>query len=312
MMPRTHFFKIPAPRIAVLDSGVGGLSVAAELAAVLEQQRNFAAAEVFFVNVLFENASGYNRLKTHAERVSIFNNALAGVRQKIAPDLILIACNTLSVIYPETAFSQTTPIPVIGILDAGTRLLLDPFRQTPAAKVIIFGTRMTIEPGTYQRRLIAAGIRPDQIVGQACPELADSIETGAESERTRELIWEYVTAAFSQADFKSGEFFVSLNCTHFGYAMKGWKTVFQELNCWPLAILNPNSAMLDFLKQPEVRHRFSETRVKCRVISKVEFRNFTLNSIGGLIQKTSPAMFLALQNYKWVDDLFEWKSLVSQ
>lgn len=293
----------------MLDSGVGGLSVAAELAARLNAQPCFATAEVLFVNVLFENSSGYNRLKNHQERVAIFNSALNGVHQKLAPDLILIACNTLSVVYPETAFSQSAPVPVIGILEAGTELILNQFRHTPDAKVIIFGTRMTIEPGVYQRRLIAAGIPSELIVGQVCPELADSIERGATSARTHDLIREYVADAFSQADFKSGEFFISLNCTHFGYALEAWQTVFREFNRRPLAILNPNHAMLDFFNPAPVISA-SEINVHCRVISKAEITEITRNSIGGLIQDLSPAMFHALQNYDWQDDLFEWKSLI--
>lgn len=298
-------FKTSKPRFAVLDSGIGGVSVAAELAEVLKRQRNFPEAEVLFVNVLFDNASGYNRLKDPADRVRIFDRALAGVAQKFAPDLLLIACNTLSVIYPETNFSQNTSTPVIGILEAGTRLMLHQFQKTPDAKVIIFGTKTTIAAGTYQQRLIASGIRPESVFGQACPELADSIEKGAESERTHALIREYVTAALAQADCKSSEFFISLNCTHFGYAMKWWQAVFAERNCTPLAILNPNRTMLDFPEIPEMQHRFSKTQVCCRVISKVEIHDFMQRSIGRLIAATSPAMFSALQNYEWVDDLFE-------
>jgi len=308
-MSLSQFFNHPSPRIAVLDSGVGGLSVAAELAARLNAQPAFAAAEVLYVNVLFENSSGYNRLKNHQERVVIFNNALNGVHQKLSPDLILIACNTLSVVYPETAFSQSAPVPVIGILEAGIDLILNQFRHTPDTKVIIFGTRMTIEPGVYQRNLIAAGVPTELIVGQVCPELADSIERGATSARTHDLIREYVAAAFSQADFKSGEFFVSLNCTHFGYALPAWQTVFHEFKRLPLAILNPNHAMLDFLNTaPGVAS--PKVTVRCRVISKAEITETTRNSIGGLIQDLSPAMFHALQNYDWQDDLFEWKSLI--
>jgi hypothetical protein len=86
--------------ILVTDSGLGGLSVAADVAARLPESGVFEKARIVFYNALFHN-SGYNNLKTDAEKVRIFNAVLKAMNRRYHPDL-LIACNTLSVVYEKT------------------------------------------------------------------------------------------------------------------------------------------------------------------------------------------------------------------
>lgn len=53
-----------------------------------------------------------------AERVRVFDRAL-GAMLRFQPDRILIACNTLSALYPKTPFSKHSPVPVTDIIDFG-------------------------------------------------------------------------------------------------------------------------------------------------------------------------------------------------
>ena len=46
-------------------------------------------------------------------------------------DIILIACNTLSVIYAETDFSKTCPIPVMSIVDFGVNIIAEKMHANP-------------------------------------------------------------------------------------------------------------------------------------------------------------------------------------
>ena len=96
--------------ILVTDSGLGGLSVAADVAARLPESGVFENARIVFFNSLFHNRSGYNSLKSQDEKVRIFNIALKTMKKKYHPDLLLIACNTLSVLYDKTPFSRNPSI----------------------------------------------------------------------------------------------------------------------------------------------------------------------------------------------------------
>ena len=95
--------KKPDVTIVVTDSGLGGLSVAADLAARLPASGIVQSARIVFVNAEPDAAFGYNDLKNDADKVRIFDGALSAMEARYKPDLILIACNTLSVVWPGTS-----------------------------------------------------------------------------------------------------------------------------------------------------------------------------------------------------------------
>jgi len=291
-------------RIVVTDSGLGGLSVAAELVERLKARPVFRRAQVVYFNALFDPASGYNRLKQHSEKVHIFEKVLQSIKKNIQPDLLLIACNTLSVIYAETQFARQTKIPVIDILEAGVNLIRRNLNSDPKMKVIIFGTPTTIETGYYRISLLNKGIASHQIVEQACLELVDSLERGWNSSKTRNYVFQYVTEALQKMNDPVSPFYVSLNCTHFGYALKWWEQAFQQLNRSPQAILNPNSDMLGFLQRPALPPQFSRTEITVTVVSKVEISPDMIQSIGELVQLVSPITAEALRLFQLRPELF--------
>jgi len=174
--------------IAVTDSGLGGLAIMAEAAARLKEAKVFEKVDLLFFNALFSNESGYNSLKTRAEKIFIFDSALESLEKNYRPDLILIGCNTLSVLTQETSFSKRAKIPVIGIVDAGVGMFIKALKANPAASLILFGTETTIGEEEHKRKLMKAGIPEKRITVQACPELANYIENGYQSDDTGLLI----------------------------------------------------------------------------------------------------------------------------
>ena len=82
--------------IAVLDSGLGGLSICAELEKGLQTHVLCKKVSLLYFNVWPEQGLGYNSLESASARISVFNRALESV-SSFHPDLIMIACNTLSV-----------------------------------------------------------------------------------------------------------------------------------------------------------------------------------------------------------------------
>jgi len=301
------FFAKRQVTIAVTDSGLGGLSIMAEAAARLKEAKIFEKADLVFFNALFSNESGYNSLRTRAEKIAVFNSALDSLEKNYRPDLVLIGCNTLSVLTRDTSFSKRAKIPVVGIVDAGVGMFLKALKTNPTASLILFGTETTIGEGEHKRKLMEAGIPEKRIIAQACPELAGYIENGYESDETALLIESYVEEALAKLADPNAPVYAGLVCTHYGYSLSLWKKAFEERGRKLQGILNPNSRMLDFLFESGDRNRARTTEISARVVSMVEIAENKRQSLGGWLSKVSSEVSAALAIYELRTDLFTWK-----
>jgi glutamate racemase len=296
--------------IAVTDSGLGGLSIMAEAAERIKEWKGFQKVNFFFFNALFSNQGGYNSLKSLTEKVSIFDSALRSLEKKYKPDLILIGCNTLSSIYKETFFSKQTEIPVIGIIDAGVELIAQNLKAHPESKVILFATQTTVSQSSHKDRLVEMGFLPERIIFQACPDLVNYIERNYGGSETEMLILAYVDEALQKIGTHKAPLFVSLNCTHYGYSIELWRKAFSDSGVTPLAFLNPNSKMIDFLFPVKHRSRYKKTDIFAHVVSMVEIGQEKIASIGTYLNTSSPKTAHALRNYELKEDLFEWSQYI--
>ncbi len=306
-----HLFQKEEITIAVTDSGLGGLSIMAEAAERSRAWRGFRKIEFIFFNALFSNQGGYNSLPTKREKVSVFDSALLSLETRLHPDLILIGCNTLSALYAETAFTRRhRTIPVRGIIDAGVELASHFLKDNPEAKIILFGTQTTTSQKSHRERLVSKGFLPERIVYQACPDLVSYIETDYKGDETEMLIYAYVDEALQRIGVPHPPLLISLCCTHYGYSYDFWIKAIKDHGIEPLAILNPNSRMIDFLFPPQTRNRFENTDVSVRAISMVEIDKDKRDTLGQWLRRISPQTAEALENYELKDDLFEWESLI--
>lgn len=304
------FFQKSEATIVITDSGLGGLSVLADAVERMKIWKNFQKVNFVFFNALFSNDGGYNTLKNHEEKVAVFNSVLNSIEVHYNPDLVLIGCNTLSSIYSDTQFAGQAKIPVRGIIDAGVDIASDALKTNPESKIILFATQTTVAQRTHKNRLVKMGFLPERIVYQACPELAKYIEEDHKGEETEMLIFAYVDEALQKLNDRNVTFLASLNCTHYGYSMDLWNKVFQNLGVKPIAILNPNSRMNDFLFHPQYRDRFKNTDITVRAVSMVEIDKNKVDSLGSFLEPLSKQTAKALQEYEWKEDLFEWKSYI--
>jgi glutamate racemase len=304
------FFRKKGVTIAVTDSGLGGLSVLAEAARRMKETRVFERADFVFFNALFSNEGGYNSLKTRAEKILVFDSALESLERRCRPDVILIGCNTLSVLFQDTEFAERTRIPVVGIVDSGVELIAAGMRDHPEASVIIFGTPTTISEGTYPREL-AVSSRPANLA-QACPELETYIESAPRGDETELLITGGVSEAAQKLPAPHPPLLVSLNCTHYGYSLPSWEKAFEEAGIKPLAVLNPNFRMTDVLFEPKFRERYPRTEVRVRVVSMVEIDGRKIDSLSVWLEPLSPETAEGLRGYEHEPSLFEWRSFVSR
>jgi len=294
----------PNVTIVVTDSGLGGLSVVAELAAQLPASGIARSARIVFVNALLDDAIGYNDLKLEKDKLRVFDAALAAMESRYKPDLLLIACNTLSVLYDKTAHAKAGGTEVVGIVGMGADLIDQKLKENPGGTAVIFATRTTIESGAYPKLLVEKGVPSDRIVGEACHRLAGSIERGADSEETANYVRTFVAEAIQRFPSNPGPLVVSLNCTHYGYVLEQWKKTFAGLGYPGVTVIDPNPLMAALVLREGGPKRYPSTSVTVEVVSKVKIGLDVQASLGKLLKTVSPQTADALGNYRYDPDLF--------
>ena len=297
--------------IVVTDSGLGGLSVAADAAEKFRRQGVFGEVELVFVNALFREGGGYNSLQTRQEKLAVFDSALHAMAERYRPDLVLVACNTLSVLVPDTSFAQSGSIPVAGIVGTGVQQIAEQLRADPEARNILFATQTTVEENMHRSELLALGIEDGQLLPQACPQLTWYIEQGYDAMDTELLIDAYVDEALTRLGEFDGPLTVSFNCTHFGYALAAWQQAFESRGVEVRTYLDPNNEMIDFLLPESKRGRYGQTAVTVRAVSMIPIPGAAVDSIGRYLDTVSPSTAAALRQYERAEDLFEWRGRVS-
>lgn len=288
--------------LVITDSGLGGISVMEDIAVKLKESGCYKKVNLVFVNALFDENTGYNSFQTKKEKTAMFDRVLTAIDNRYHPDAILIGCNTLSVIYDETAFSGLSKTPVIGIVEAGIGLISNRLKADPLSRVIIFGTETTIEEDSHREGLLKLGIDGERIVTKACPQLQSYIEQDPASEQTEMLISVYINEALEELESNDGSVYLSLNCSHFGYSEKLWMKAAGETSFRIGGILDPNSSMGDIITEQKCHGRKNHTRFSFLVISRVKMPN--ADTIAGYFEESSPEIADALRNYKLIPDLF--------
>jgi glutamate racemase len=290
--------------VLVTDSGLGGLAVCADLDARVRAAGIYAKVRIIFANALPESNRGYNRMKSTQQKVRVFNDALHGMARLYAPDVILVACNTLSVLIPQTEFASSSPIPVLGIVGTGVDMLYERLAAEPGATAIIFGTETTIGAGTHRRLLIERGIDTARIVTQACPNLAGAIETNAAGDGVAAAIRGFAAQASSSLKAKGGRILAGMCCTHYGYAADRFRTALSDAGAGSVEIIDPNTRMNDVLFPQGRQHAAGRSVCTVEVVSRAVISTEEQASIGGLVEGVSPATAAALRAYVLNKELF--------
>lgn len=302
--------------VVITDSGLGGLSVCA----ALERGLRFAAeprgVRLTYVNAWPYEDRGYNDLPDEEARARVFDSALARMAQ-MQPARILIACNTLSILYPRTAFSRNPVVPVCGIVDAGVDLVAEHLAERADASVVLLGTKTTIASGEHAARLVQRGIDPRRIAAVDCHGLAGAIERDVDGPRTEELM-RACAARAAEAAPPGGPLLLGLCCTHYAYVASRLVDAASAHTPRPVRALDPNerlvSALLNdpgFLGGGGCASAASGTRsataaaaVSVELLSKVTLPDVARERIARLVEPISPATATALLSYALVPDLF--------
>lgn len=292
--------------ILITDSGVGGLSVVAYAERFVRTHGFTEPVRLTFANAAPANDYGYNSMPTRGEKLATFDRFLRNVAKRFAPDSIYVACNTLSVLLPETPYFANAPIPVSGIVETAAALLLRALEAHPRSVAMIFGTQTTIDAGTYPRLLAARGVEPSRIVTQACPGLADTISEDREATKTREEIRGWVAAALhkmahDKLQQPGAPVVACLACTHYGYRKDLFAAAFEEAGIGA-TIVNPNERAVDDLFGQPVEGPNRDVEV--RFVTRYPIPVATVEALTYFLGAISPRTVAAMQNFEHLPDLF--------
>lgn len=162
--------------VAVIDSGVGGLTVAKEV------MRQLPGQPILYVG---DNARCPYGSKSPEEIRAYSFQMIDFVSHSLLKALV-IACNTATAVVLEEA-RRYLPVPVIGVIEPGARAAV---KASKNGRIGVIGTETTIRTQAYTRSLLQ--IQPDlHIVGLACPAFVPLVEQHkAHTEEARRVVRE--------------------------------------------------------------------------------------------------------------------------
>ncbi|WP_211344393.1 glutamate racemase [Paenibacillus lentus] len=149
--------------IAILDSGVGGLTVAKEVMRQLPREKI----------IYFGDTDRTPYGPRSPEEVTLFTEQIVDYLIQFDPKMIVIACNTATAAALEH-IKKKVSVPVIGVIHPGARAAIS---ATKTGRVGVIGTIGTINSGAYTSALkeLNPGI---DVVSDACPEFVPLVEQG--------------------------------------------------------------------------------------------------------------------------------------
>lgn len=182
--------------IGVFDSGVGGLTVAAEIRRRLPGESLLYFGDT--ARVPYGNKSPETVVRYSLEIGRFL--AAQGIRH------LVVACNTSSSLALE-ALTREMPVPVLGMIEPGARAAVAATRN---GRVGLVGTRATVASGAYVRAI--ERLDPAvKVLSQACPLFVPLVEEGWAGDP----VAEEVAARYLAPLLDAGVDTIILGCTHY-------------------------------------------------------------------------------------------------
>jgi glutamate racemase len=215
---------IEAPTILVFDSGLGGLTVHAEVAKALPQAR--------YVYVADDAAFPYGRLSAEdcaARVVAVIGAALPAYR----PDIVVIACNTASTV-ALPALRAAFAVPFVGTVPA----VKPAAALTASGMISILGTPGTVSR-EYTHDLIIQHAAHCRVNLVGAPALAGLAEAHLRGERVDDAaVLAEIAPCFRERDGARTDA-VALACTHYPLLLDAYR----RLAPWEVTWIDPAPAI---------------------------------------------------------------------
>lgn len=292
--------------IVITDSGLGGMAVCAGIEEQIKKSKTYKNARLIFFNALPERSKGYNSFPNSNVKARVFNQALISMEKIFKPDIILVACNTLSTVYSETEFSQKTKTPVLGMIKFGVSMILSELELNPLSEILILGTETTISSDAHKNLLIQNGVAENKIIVQSCPELETEIQRSSKSYEVKRIIKQCLQSALLKSQSQKIPIIAALCCTHYGFALNIFKSTFKRLSNRKITFINPNKSMIEFISRTSAGHENLNPNISVEVVSRSIIRNDEIQSITKLIKSFAPISSKALLDYNLNPNLFKF------
>jgi glutamate racemase len=159
--------EIPASPIAVLDSGLGGLTVVRALRSALPSENI----------VYFGDTARFPYGSKTAATVSGFVGQVVHYLQGLRPKHVVIACNSATALALPALTAAFPDLSVSGVIDPGARAAIEAAGARQSPVIAILATEATIHSKAYVRAIIRRRHHA-RIVMQPAPLLAPIIEEG--------------------------------------------------------------------------------------------------------------------------------------
>ena len=300
-------FQRDSIRIVATDSGLGGMAVVSDLAMRLAASRAFRKAKIVFFNCRPSDALGYDMMTNHERRTRVFSNALEAMAREFTPDAILVACNTLSVLQEQTAFSRVADRPqIVGIVELGVSVIARHLAERPKDTVIMYAAPTTVQSGVHKQRLMALGCPAGRLVYQDCAGLPTAIEQGL-GDGAAAMIDDYVARSVAGFNGHRSSLVSALLCTHFGFALDLFEAAFRKHGIPTDPILDPTPHMAASFLDGAPAGRYDSTDVDIEVVSHTRLTKESVECIAGIMDRISPLAACALRDYELRPDLFDIK-----
>ena len=184
--------------IAVLDSGVGGLTVAKEVMRQLPREKI----------IYFGDTARTPYGPRSSEEILKFTNQIVDYLLQFNPKMIVIACNTATAAALEYIRSSLS-IPVVGVIHPGARAAI---KTTTKGIIGVIGTVGTIKSKAYEHAL--KQLSPNiQVVSLACPTFVPLVERGLFDTKESRLIVKEALAPLHRLPLDC----LILGCTHYPF-----------------------------------------------------------------------------------------------
>lgn len=187
---------MPNAPIGIFDSGIGGLTVARSIHALLPSESTIYLGDSARVPY---GPKSPETVRRYAREILAW---LVGQGVKA----VVVACNTATA-HALDELRRLSPVPVLGVIEPGARAAA---RASRAGAVGVIGTTGTIASGAYRKALLQES--PElRVIEQACPLLVPFVEEGwLTHPATRLVVEEYLVPLRA-----AGVDTLVLGCTHY-------------------------------------------------------------------------------------------------
>ena len=209
-------------KCGIFDSGIGGLSVAGEI----------LKAKLFDEIIYFGDTARVPYGNKNESTIIRYSLEALEFLKNFDIDFLVVACNSASSVAIEE-LRREAGFPVVGVIEAGVKALNAPKNS----KILLTGTRRTINSGKYQKMLRNRGFKDIFSIATPLfvPLVEEEIVEGKIVDEVFELYFKNIKK--QQIDY------IILGCTHYPFLSKTFKKHFPNAK-----LIHSGQAIVDLLK----------------------------------------------------------------